>query len=75
MVDGECKTKLQVGSYDIIFAISAFYALPSILLMIFYGMVIYTLRKRMTETGSVGSSSIIEKASIQVCHHSNEVPL
>ena len=77
MVDGECKTKLQVGSYYIIFAISAFttfYALPSILLMIFYGMVIYTLRKRMTETEALGSSSVIEKASIQVCH-SKEVPL
>ena len=69
MVEGECKTKLQVGSYYIIFAISAFttfYALPSILLIVFYGKVIYTLRKRMKETGSLGSSSVIEKASIQV---------
>ena len=76
MVDGECKTKLQVGSYYLIFAISAFttfYALPSILLIIFYGMVIYTLRKRITETGSLGSSSVVEKASIQVC--GNSIPL
>ena len=77
MVDGQCRPKLQVGSYYIIFAASAFttfYALPSILLIVFYGMVIYTLRKRITETGSLGSSSVIEKASIQVCH-SKEVPL
>ena len=70
MVDGVCVRKLQVGSYYLIYAITAFstfYAIPSIALVIFYGMVIHTLRKRVKETGSLGTSSVVEKASIQVC--------
>ena len=69
MVDGKCKVKLQVGNIYLAFAASAFttfYALPSIALVIFYGMVVFTLKKRVKETGSLGSSSVIEKASIQV---------
>ena len=70
-MDGVCVRKVQVGSFAMVFGISAFstfYALPSISLAIFYGMVIYTLRKRVSETGFLGTSSVIEKASIQVCH-------
>ncbi len=69
MVDGKCQTKLQRGNIYFIFAASAFtlfYAVPSIALTIFYGMVVYSLRKRVNETDRLGSSSVIEKASIQV---------
>ena len=69
MVNGKCKVKLQVGNIYFAFAASAFttfYALPSVALVIFYGMVVFTLKKRVKETGSLGSSSVIEKASIQV---------
>ena len=43
LVNGRCVSKLQLGNYFIAFAISAFstfYALPSIALVIFYGMVV-----------------------------------
>ena len=69
LVGGKCVGKLQRGNYYIAFAISAsstFYALPSLALAILYGMVIFTLRIRVKETGSLGTSSVIEKASIQV---------
>ncbi len=68
-VNGTCAPKTQQGSYFAVFATFAFttfLVLPSIALVIFYGMVIYSLRKRASESGTLGSSSIIEKASLQV---------
>ncbi len=69
VVNGECVAKVQVGSYYLAFAISAFttfYALPSIALVIFYGMIIYRLRRRVSEADTLGASAAVERASIQV---------
>ena len=68
MVDGECVGLTQVGSYYLVYAVQAFtlyYALPSIILIIFYGMVIITLRRRMSDK-TFGTSAAFEKASVKV---------
>ena len=68
MVDGKCVGITQVGSYYIVYAgmaFTLFYALPSVILIILYGMVVFTLQKRMADK-TLGTSEALEKASVKV---------
>ena len=68
MVDGKCVGITQVGSYYIVYAgmsFTLFYALPSVILIILYGMVIFTLQKRLSNR-TLATSEAFEKASVKV---------